>query len=85
MITTWQRILVILIGIFFGLIVGYICIKPHLENTSNTTVQNINTNDVFKQYLNNNENNNNNNNISNENSTLDTNSEIENQNYTIEE
>lgn len=54
MITTWQKILAVFIGIAFGLVVGYICIKPHLEDTSVPTTQNLNTNDVFEQYLNNN-------------------------------
>lgn len=51
MITTWQKILAIFIGIVFGLIVGYICIKPQLEDNNVPTTQNINTNDVFEQYL----------------------------------
>lgn len=57
MITTWQKYLVIFIGIVFGIIVGYICIKPHIENTNIPNTQNLNTNDVFEQYLNNDSNN----------------------------
>lgn len=57
MITTWQKYLVIFIGIVFGIIVGYICIKPHIENTNIPNMQNLNTNDVFEQYLNNDSNN----------------------------
>lgn len=82
MITTWQRILVVTIGIIFGLIVGYICIKPHLESVSNPMTQNTNTKDVFEQYLNSN-----NNSVSTETNTVETNSEIEKQknNNTVEE
>lgn len=57
MITTWQKILAVSIGLIFGAIVGYICIKPHLEDNSIPTTQNVNTNDVFEQYLNNDSNN----------------------------
>ncbi len=57
MITTWQKILAIFIGIIFGTIVGYICIKPHLEDASIPTTQNVNTDNVFEQYLNNDSNN----------------------------
>ena len=51
MITTWQKILAIFIGIVFGLIVGYICIKPHLEESNVPATQNLNTDNVFEQYL----------------------------------
>ena len=56
MITTWQKILAIILGIVFGLVVGYICIKPHIENDTAPITKNMNTNDVFEQYLNNNDN-----------------------------
>lgn len=55
MVTTWQKMLAITIGIAFGLIVGYICIKPHLENSSIPETQNTYSNDVFNQYLKNNQ------------------------------
>lgn len=73
MMTTWQKMLVIFIGIVFGLIVGYICIKPHIEKESAPVMQNINTNDVFEQYLNSNENTNNNSNAINDNNSIVTN------------
>ena len=80
MMTTWQKMLAIFIGIVFGIIVGYICIKPHLNANSDDT-QDVNTNDVFEQYLNNN------NSISTETNTVETNSEIEKakNNNTVEE
>ena len=55
MITTWQKMLAIIIGLVFGLIVGYICIKPHLENNVEPEViQNTNSYDVIDQYVYNN-------------------------------
>lgn len=51
MMTTWQKMIAIFIGIVFGIIVGYICIKPHLKDDSVPATQNITTNDMFDQYL----------------------------------
>lgn len=85
MITTWQKILVVTIGVIFGLIVGYICIKPHMENINDTEKTNNNTVDVFEQYLNTNDNKNESNSIINENKVDNTNSTLKTQNSSIEE
>ncbi|MBR3162820.1 MAG: hypothetical protein IKF17_01800 [Clostridia bacterium] len=61
MITTWQKIIIVLICIFLGGSVGYILIKNNVKKIDLPSNQNHAVNTVFNQYVT--ENNNTNNNI----------------------
>ena len=50
--TTWQKMVAVLVGIIFGGIVGYICLRPHIDDfNSMFTNNNKETNNVFDQYV----------------------------------
>ena len=58
--TTWQKMIAILVGIVFGVIVGYICLKPHVEEFNSMFFNNTENNNVFDQYVDGNNKSNNN-------------------------
>ena len=49
--TTWQKMIAVLVGIVFGVVVGYICIKPHVDEFNSMFTNNTENNNVFDQYV----------------------------------